>query len=249
VGGRPRDLIPLPCPPAEPPSSTAGTMQIFVKTLTGEGGLQAGGTRPRFWRLLAIPTPADQPLQPLPLGIRPSLSLVRVSPTVQARLSPSRWSRATRSRTSRPRFRTRRVSGRPAGPGAVAGGGSRRRHAQSGALAGAARRRQAPAQRLRVALVEWRRDWVLKSLSNRACPLVCCCLTPRPAPFEGLSVSVGHCSLPCRHPPRPAAPDLCRQAAGGRPHPGRLQHPEGEHAAPGAAPARRHADFCQDPHW
>ena len=27
-------------------------------------------------------------------------------------------------------------------------------------------------------------------------------------------------SLPCRHPPRPAAPDLCRQAARGRPHPG-----------------------------
>jgi hypothetical protein len=30
-----------------------------------------------------------------------------------------------------------------------------------------------------------------------------------------------------RHPPGPAAPDLRRQAAGGRPHPGRLQHPEG----------------------
>ncbi|KAG5192480.1 ubiquitin-related domain-containing protein [Tribonema minus] len=41
------------------------------------------------------------------------------------------------------------------------------------------------------------------------------------------------------HPPRPAAPDLCRQAAGGRPHPERLQHPEGVHAPPGAASARR----------
>ena len=42
-----------------------------------------------------------------------------------------------------------------------------------------------------------------------------------------------------RHPPGPAAPDLRRQAAGGRPHAGRLQHPEGVDAAPGAAPARR----------
>ena len=40
-----------------------------------------------------------------------------------------------------------------------------------------------------------------------------------------------------RHPPRPAAPHLRRQAAGGRTHPGRLQHPEGVHPAPGAAPA------------
>ena len=32
-------------------------------------------------------------------------------------------------------------------------------------------------------------------------------------------------------PPRPAAPDLRGQAAGGRPHSRRLQHPEGEHAA------------------
>ena len=45
--------------------------------------------------------------------------------------------------------------------------------------------------------------------------------------------------LYCRHPPRPAAPDLCGQAAGGWPHPGRLQHPEGVHPAPGAAFARR----------
>ena len=43
-----------------------------------------------------------------------------------------------------------------------------------------------------------------------------------------------------RHPPGPAAPDLCRQAARGRPHPGRLQHPKGVDAAPRPAPARRH---------
>ena len=49
------------------------------------------------------------------------------------------------------------------------------------------------------------------------------------------------CFLLHRHPARPAAPDLCRQAAGGRPHAGGLQHPEGVHAAPGAAPAWRHA--------
>ena len=41
------------------------------------------------------------------------------------------------------------------------------------------------------------------------------------------------------HPARSAAPDLRGQAARGRPHPLRLQHPEGEHAAPGAASARR----------
>jgi hypothetical protein len=33
---------------------------------------------------------------------------------------------------------------------------------------------------------------------------------------------------------------LRRQAAGGWPHPGRLQHPEGVHPPPGAASARRH---------
>jgi ubiquitin C len=43
------------------------------------------------------------------------------------------------------------------------------------------------------------------------------------------------------HPPRPAAPHLRGQAAGGRPHSRRLQHPEGEHSALGAAPARRNA--------
>jgi ubiquitin len=50
------------------------------------------------------------------------------------------------------------------------------------------------------------------------------------------------------HPAGPAAPDLCRQAAGGRPHAGRLQHPEGVDAAPGAASARRHADLREDAH-
>ena len=42
-----------------------------------------------------------------------------------------------------------------------------------------------------------------------------------------------------RHSPGPAASDFRGQAAGGRPHPGRLQHPEGVHPAPGAAPAVR----------
>ena len=51
-----------------------------------------------------------------------------------------------------------------------------------------------------------------------------------------------------RHPPGPAAPHLRRQAARGRPHALRLQHPEGVDAAPGAPPPRRHADLCQDPH-
>ncbi len=37
-----------------------------------------------------------------------------------------------------------------------------------------------------------------------------------------------------------------RQAAGGRAHAVGLQHPEGVHAAPGAAAARRHADLRQD---
>ena len=41
------------------------------------------------------------------------------------------------------------------------------------------------------------------------------------------------------YPPRPAAPDLCWQAAGGWPHTERLQHPEGEHSPPGVAPAWR----------
>ncbi|CAM9826859.1 unnamed protein product, partial [Hapterophycus canaliculatus] len=44
------------------------------------------------------------------------------------------------------------------------------------------------------------------------------------------------------HPPGPAAPDLRGQAAGGRPHPVGLQHPEGVHPAPGAPPARRTVD-------
>merc|ERR1712032_784023 len=41
------------------------------------------------------------------------------------------------------------------------------------------------------------------------------------------------------HPSGSAAPDLCGQAAGGRAHAERLQHPEGVHAAPGAAPPWR----------
>jgi Ubiquitin family len=56
--------------------------------------------------------------------------------------------------------------------------------------------------------------------------------------------SVAHVSSAGGHPARPAAPDLCWQAAGGWPHPGRLQHPEGVDAAPGAAPARWHAGVC-----
>merc|ERR1712048_248042 len=48
------------------------------------------------------------------------------------------------------------------------------------------------------------------------------------------------------HPARPAAAHLRGQAARGRPHALRLQHPEGVDAAPGAAPARRDADICQD---
>ncbi len=57
-----------------------------------------------------------------------------------------------------------------------------------------------------------------------------------------VAVGMDLLSYPCssrRHPARPAAPDFRRQAAGGRPHAGRLQHPEGVDAAPGAAPARR----------
>ncbi|CAM9955945.1 unnamed protein product, partial [Phaeothamnion confervicola] len=40
------------------------------------------------------------------------------------------------------------------------------------------------------------------------------------------------------YPARPAAPNLRGQAAGGRPLAVGLQHPEGVHAPPGAAPAR-----------
>ncbi|KAB8091158.1 hypothetical protein EE612_016597, partial [Oryza sativa] len=42
-----------------------------------------------------------------------------------------------------------------------------------------------------------------------------------------------------RYPAGPAAPHLRREAAGGWPHAGRLQHPEGVHASPGASPTRR----------
>ncbi|RNE99241.1 polyubiquitin, partial [Trypanosoma rangeli] len=48
------------------------------------------------------------------------------------------------------------------------------------------------------------------------------------------------------HSTGPAASDLCREAAGGGPHARGLQHPEGVDAPPGAAPARRHADLCED---
>ncbi|CAK0818355.1 unnamed protein product [Prorocentrum cordatum] len=51
------------------------------------------------------------------------------------------------------------------------------------------------------------------------------------------------------HPAGPAAPDLRRQAAGGRPHAVGLQHPERVDAAPRAAPARRHADLREDADW
>merc|ERR1711933_390223 len=47
--------------------------------------------------------------------------------------------------------------------------------------------------------------------------------------------------------PRPAALDLCGQAAGGWSHAQRLQHPEGEHLALGVALAWRHADLREDP--
>ena len=53
----------------------------------------------------------------------------------------------------------------------------------------------------------------------------CTCLTPLP-PSR-------------RHPPRSAASDLRRQAAGGRSHSCGLQHPEGVDAPPGAASAWR----------
>ncbi|KAM3389754.1 hypothetical protein ACQJBY_011732 [Aegilops geniculata] len=42
-----------------------------------------------------------------------------------------------------------------------------------------------------------------------------------------------------RYPAGPAAPHLRREAARRRPHPGRLQHPQGVHASPRAAPRRR----------
>uniref|UniRef100_A0A453IGL2 Ubiquitin-like domain-containing protein n=3 Tax=Aegilops tauschii subsp. strangulata TaxID=200361 RepID=A0A453IGL2_AEGTS len=42
-----------------------------------------------------------------------------------------------------------------------------------------------------------------------------------------------------RHPSGPAAPHLHGEAAGRRPHPRRLQHPEGVHAPPRASPPRR----------
>ncbi|RMJ20518.1 ubiquitin, partial [Aspergillus sp. HF37] len=52
-----------------------------------------------------------------------------------------------------------------------------------------------------------------------------------------------------RDPARPAAPDLCRQAAGGRPHALGLQHPEGIDA-PSRAPApRRYANLRKDTYW
>nr|TKW32800.1 hypothetical protein SEVIR_2G191100v2 [Setaria viridis] len=41
------------------------------------------------------------------------------------------------------------------------------------------------------------------------------------------------------HPSGPSAAHLRREAAGGRAHPGRLQHPEGVDAAPSAPPQRR----------
>merc|ERR1711871_452008 len=49
------------------------------------------------------------------------------------------------------------------------------------------------------------------------------------------------------HPAGPAAADFRGQAAGGRLHPGRLQHPEGVHAPPGTPPARGDADLREDP--
>merc|ERR1712151_1197840 len=47
-------------------------------------------------------------------------------------------------------------------------------------------------------------------------------------------------------PSGPATWDLRGEAAGGRAYAERLQHPEGVHAAPGAAPPRRHADLRED---
>merc|ERR1711971_149029 len=53
------------------------------------------------------------------------------------------------------------------------------------------------------------------------------------------------------HSSRPAAADLRGQAAGGRPHALRLQHPEGVYAAPGAVPARWPVDcsFGHEKPW
>ena len=50
----------------------------------------------------------------------------------------------------------------------------------------------------------------------------------------------------CRHSSRPAAADLRRQAAGGRPDAERLQHPEGVDAPPGAASARRREEAQEE---
>merc|ERR1712022_106318 len=51
------------------------------------------------------------------------------------------------------------------------------------------------------------------------------------------------------HPPGPAAPDLRREAAGGRPHTPGLQHPEGVHSAPRAPSAWRVLDSGTFPGW
>ena len=48
------------------------------------------------------------------------------------------------------------------------------------------------------------------------------------------------------NPTRPAAPDLCRQTAGGWAHSVGLQYPEGVYSPPGAAPSRWYADLRQD---
>jgi len=52
-----------------------------------------------------------------------------------------------------------------------------------------------------------------------------------------------------RHPARPAAPHLCGQAAGGRPHAGGLQHPKRVHAALGAAPQVGPLHACANKCW
>merc|ERR1712023_545405 len=51
------------------------------------------------------------------------------------------------------------------------------------------------------------------------------------------------------HPARPAAPDLCGQAARGWPHPAGLQHPEGVYPSPSASPSWWNADLCEDTDW
>ena len=53
-------------------------------------------------------------------------------------------------------------------------------------------------------------------------------------------------SLFCRHPSGAAAAHLRREAAGGRAHPGRLQHPEGVDAAPGPSPPRRRQEAQEE---